>query len=582
MMTRRRITHRARWSRALVLLAGYVALTPGAAWAAALTTQPADLPVPKLVKRTTQWGYTYHHYRHEAVPYFKGPNVRQASYDFVIRLPVLRFKASATASPPMVVLLHSRGGSAQAGERRWSDHVVLMPDDNTEGIGHSGWFGYHKLAPEPPEPDTPIVPYTERRVMYAIRFAVSQYHVDPHRIWITGGSMGGGGALLLALRHPECIVGVEALKPPVDLRALPMLHPLAMKAFGPPRLELKVQGSDISAWQATSIPWLLAQSPCCRTWVQVEHGRLDRIVPFEQYVTAISPPGQSFIKLFEAGAAPGTFSWDMSRHGGRAMLAGWMQRWNPMDEGLVRLDRPVFVFSNPSLGHLGVPEKLGQWAGRQHPAQHPRGVINGFCRWGAEGLVDQPDRLEVRVWLSDEDTGWQRCPVEEMTYSVSPRGTQRFPMPPNCTYRFRVLPDGLTGRATSNEHGVLVVDKIPLRRGKDNAVTLRIEHAMTLPIVSVISPTHPTLLPRPATSVVAQWTVGNRLGSKPMPVDRYRCWIGQDRTTPPPPEAETSETERLFESVEPGGYTVCVQARLVTGRWGPVTAKRINIDPSWP
>jgi hypothetical protein len=307
---------------------------------------------------------------------------------------------------------------------------------------------------------------------------------------------------------------------------------------------------------------------------------LDKVVPFEQYFTSVSPPGRSLLQLLEHGAAPGVFTWEMAGHGRGDPLGAWRPSFSPLADGLVRTGVPTFVFSLPSGGHLGVPAKLGVWKGQQRPEHDPRGVINGFCRWDSSDLIDRPDRLEVSLWLAGDRAAWRRCPVASMSYSVSPRGTRQFPILPGCAFRYRVEPDGLSGRAKADRYGVLTIDKVPLHRGRDQAVRLRIEHAMSVPIVSLTSPTHPTLVPRETTAVIARWTVANSSQQDPMPVDRYRCWIATDPNTPCPSDAETPQTRRVFESLAPGCYHVMAQARLVTGRWGPVTVRRVNIDPA--
>ncbi|MBN1344716.1 MAG: hypothetical protein JXQ73_18635 [Phycisphaerae bacterium] len=546
------------------------------------SSRPANLPEPTRIKQSTSWGYVYHQFRHHAGDYFKGPNVDQGFYEFLVRLPFLKTSVSPSSKPPLVILLHSRSGDFNRHERGLTDHVVLFPDDNTRDIGHTGWFGYHDQAPKPPKPDSVVVPYTQRRLIYYIEFAIRKYNVDPNRIWIRGGSMGGGGALLFALHHPEWVIGAEADKPPIDMRALPMLLPLAQKTFGPIKLDLKVADTDVSVWQYTSVPWLMANRPGCPVWLDVRHGRLDKVVPFEQYLTSLNPPGRSFLQLFEQGVVPGTFVWDMSGHDRGDPMGTWRADFSPLGKGLIRLDLPTFAFSNGSQGHLGVPEKLGQWHARQHPTRNPRGLINDFCRWDPTSIVDLPERLEIALWLSDEGNEWQRCPVESMTFSVSPRGMLGFPVPRQCAFRYAVVPDGPTGRAASDESGVLTINDVPIRRGRDKAVRLRIEHAMPLPVLSIACPSHPTRRPTPATSVVSRWTVANGSPESPMPVDRYRCWISPKPSMTPPDGSDTSETERVFESLAPGSYHVMVQARLVTGQWGPVTIRQVNIDPTAP
>ncbi len=544
------------------------------------STRPQAIPAPVLAERSSHWGYAYRHYRHQATAEFKGPNVDQGFYDFLVRLPLLKSLINPSSKPPMVVLLHGRNSDFDRRERRWADHVVLIPDDNTIGLGHTGWFGYHELAPASPKPDTVVVPYTEWRLCYTIRFVAERYHIDPNRIWITGASMGGGGALLFALRHPEWVTGAVATCPPIDMRALPLLAPMTEKLFGPRKWALKVAGTDVSAWELTSGTCLLSRRPACRSWLQIWHGRRDHVVPFEQYFTSMTPPGKSFLQLFEQGLVAGTFAWDMGGHGRSDPFGAWRPSFNPLAKGTIRMDLPVFAFAQPSPGHFGAPKQHGVWQAGQRPERDPRGMINAFCRWDGAAVVDRPERLEVSLWLADDGAAWQRCPVEQMTCSVSPRGTMRFPVVPGGVFRYRVDPDGPRGRVAADAQGVVTFEKIPLRRGRGNAVKLCVEHAMSLPVVSLSVPTHPTPVPRASSAVMAQWLVANSTPDDPMPVDRFRCWIVRDPRGAPPADCETSEAERVFESLEPGCYHVMVQARLVTGRWGPVTSREVNVAPS--
>ncbi len=547
----------------------------------ALSERTDDLEPPALVKRYMHWGYWYHHYRHRAGAYFKGPNVEQTFYDFLVRLPLLKSSLRPTDRPPMVIQLHAKGGDYQRHERGWPDHVVLNPDDNTAKIGHSGWFGYHELAPAQPRHDTPVVPYTHRRLLYYIRFAIQTFNVDPNRIWITGGSMGGGGALLFALHHPEWVAGATVSKPPIDLRILPLLRQTAEQSLGPVDWQLKVAGTDVNAWHYTSGTWLLSRQPACRAWLEIHHGRRDQVIPFEQYYTSVTPPGQSFLQMLEQGAAPGLFAWDMSTHERPDPLGSWQPNFRPLSAGLIRVNRPILVFGNPSNGHWGACGPTGEWESNRRPERDPRGMINAFCRWDGDTLIDRPDRFEVRIWADDQVDMTRRSPVEGI-YRVSPRGTQSFPIPPRCSFRYEIAPDGPRGHVTSTDAGLLVIDGVPLPWGRANAATLRIQHNMTTPVVGITSPTHPTITPRAPTTAVIRWTVANSTAEDPLPVDRYRCWIAHHPHADAPSDCDTPRSERVFESLKPGCYHVMAQARLVTGQWGPITSREINIDPASP
>jgi len=546
---------------------------------AAPTSAPSDQPEPTLVRQYMHWGYNYQHYRHQVGTFFKGPYVSQTSYEFLVRLPLLKTKLKTTDRLPLVLMLHPRGGDFKQHDRSWPDHLIITPDDNTEGIGHSGWFGYHEMAPRAPKPQTIVVPYTHRRLLYYIRFAVARLNADPNRIWIMGGSMGGGGALLFALHHPEWALGAVADKPPIDMRALPTLRDMAEKTLGPMEMNLKVLGTNISAWEYTSVPCLLNNQPRSRLWLDIHHGRRDAVVPFEQYHTSLSPPARSFLQLFEEGAASGVFAWDMSAHERPDPIGPWQPVYQPMATGTLRMDRPTLVFFNPSVGHFGLPEGLGKWQPGQRPERAPRGMINAFCRWEGTDLVDRTDRFEVSLWLANDQGEWRPEGGSGIFYSVSPRGTHQFTLPPRCPFRWRVEPDGIGGKVASDAQGQLTIDRVPLKWGRNNAVRLCIEYDTPLPVVCISSPTHPTAVPRAVQTAIVRWTIGNSPPNDPLPVDRYRCWIAAQPDALAPADCETPRVERVFESLPAGRYYVMVQARLLNGRWGPVSSREINIDP---
>ncbi|MBI9093016.1 MAG: right-handed parallel beta-helix repeat-containing protein [Desulfobacterium sp.] len=55
-----------------------------------------------------------------------------------------------------------------------------------------------------------FVPYTENRILHALGVAQDRYNIDPNRIYLRGGSMGGTGSMSLGLKHPEVFASVTA------------------------------------------------------------------------------------------------------------------------------------------------------------------------------------------------------------------------------------------------------------------------------------------------------------------------------------------------------------------------------------
>lgn len=104
---------------------------------------------------------------------------------------------------PLVIQLHGRGPKRIAGVRAgWPgmrDHEWIDPD--LEVIYAQPYArqnsGYRGIA--------------ESEVLQVYRMVKDAYPVDPDRIYLMGHSMGGGGALNIALHHPDLFAGVIAI-----------------------------------------------------------------------------------------------------------------------------------------------------------------------------------------------------------------------------------------------------------------------------------------------------------------------------------------------------------------------------------
>jgi poly(hydroxyalkanoate) depolymerase family esterase len=113
--------------------------------------------------------------------------------------------ANLPSSPPLVLALHGCTQSA------------------TDYYGHSGWpkmadqFGFAVVFPEQPSQSSPILncfdwgtPANDSRgqgealsIYQMVQYAEAHYNVDPHRIYITGLSAGGGMTADMMADYPE-------------------------------------------------------------------------------------------------------------------------------------------------------------------------------------------------------------------------------------------------------------------------------------------------------------------------------------------------------------------------------------------
>jgi len=120
---------------------------------------------------------------------------------------------------------------------------------------------------------------------------------DPERVAIFGHSMGGHGALVMALRHPDLFRSVSAFAP----IAAPSQCPWGKKAFG------GYLGADQSSWQAYDASALMAQQDKAPfpAGILIDQGLGDKFLA-----------GQLLPEAFEAACAKAGQPLELRRHEG--------------------------------------------------------------------------------------------------------------------------------------------------------------------------------------------------------------------------------------------------------------------------
>lgn len=140
------------------------------------------------------------------------PHVLVAHGERTTRLEYLLFVpsryGSSSAKWPLILYLH--GGS-----RRGSDIEKVRALGLPKRVEREPEFPFLVVSPQCPEGEI----WTDAEALSALLDDVAKkYRVDLDRIYVTGHSMGGRGALYLAYRHPERFAAVLALSPisPID------------------------------------------------------------------------------------------------------------------------------------------------------------------------------------------------------------------------------------------------------------------------------------------------------------------------------------------------------------------------------
>ena len=138
-------------------------------------------------------------------------SVPSVPYNFRLRLP------PGEGPHPLIGFLHGallQYSNANMGGRAESAAVRIAFDSpvmrgKIKGLTNDSWpmgawYGYNEnFGMERPLSDGKVVNYVERRVLWTLEWAQKAFRVDPDRVSLRGGSMGGIGALTIGLAHPE-------------------------------------------------------------------------------------------------------------------------------------------------------------------------------------------------------------------------------------------------------------------------------------------------------------------------------------------------------------------------------------------
>jgi hypothetical protein len=100
------------------------------------------------------------------------------------------------------------------------------------------------------------------------------------------------------------------------------------------------------------------------------------------------------------------------------------------------------------------------------------GGINLWQRWDPAGLVDEPDRWALTIWLASPDKeGRNGCPSDSATTDLTPRRCQKFEARPGETFRWTNAadPDGAvaqSGTVVADRDGLVTLPQLVISKTK--------------------------------------------------------------------------------------------------------------------
>ncbi|HOT90730.1 MAG TPA: putative glycoside hydrolase [Anaerolineae bacterium] len=206
----------------------------GNSLAAAVAETVAD-PAPVMVWQSPSGnGRVYTQFMDYATfnPTFERPYAHpdgglQYAYNYFVGLPTPE-QCGGSLPSSMPIILHIEGyGSRYVAEYELGDHssyfcaLEIWGDDPRQSwyYGFSATYDYRSGDPTSTPPGSgPIVNYTEERLLRSIYDTLrdpdyAAYHLDANRIYVYGHSMGGSGALALAMRYPNVFAASYSSEP---------------------------------------------------------------------------------------------------------------------------------------------------------------------------------------------------------------------------------------------------------------------------------------------------------------------------------------------------------------------------------
>ena len=110
---------------------------------------------------------------------------------------------------PLVISPHGRGVTGRENLRLWGqlpaigNFGVVSPDGQGRLLSNYSWGSAGQID-------------DLARMPQIVKLTLPWVHVDTHRVYAVGGSMGGQETLLLVARHPRLLAGAAAFDPVVD------------------------------------------------------------------------------------------------------------------------------------------------------------------------------------------------------------------------------------------------------------------------------------------------------------------------------------------------------------------------------
>ena len=382
---------------------------------------------------------------------------------------------------PAVVGLHGGGGSYvgarpvrnDGSETLFSledgllialDDPVIVQRSNDVGPSRTYWFGYWEgydpfVSPDdqPVPDDGLIVDYTMRRLEWTLDWLLANEQIDPDRVSVAGGSMGGRGVIYHTRRYPERYAAGIAFVPGIEPHDTDPL-------FGNRDQQLLTNLPEFRPIAEVSNP-AIAISETERDMV------LTKMVSGRNDTTGgagwSSKRVQQYQDLNDAGYGHHLY-WDERSHV-NWLGAHWTGSPKIDIENLTayRRDQSFPAFFNDD-HDPAVAERQPDIGNGEPNDGTPWGTWAGYYEWDMATIEDTPTMWAVTVNLTNSSTFENDIPTfDTATADVAIRRPQRFKPARGTSFSWTLAPlDGRSGAQSGSgvvgDDGLVVVEDLIL------------------------------------------------------------------------------------------------------------------------
>lgn len=391
---------------------------------------------------------TLHYYvRWEAPP---NSSVAGKPFDYVVAIPPKLAKPA-----PVGLHLHAWGGSLNHDYGWWFNAetgAILIASNQ---IPYDWWTGYHERLgtgqPLKTKDDwlkAAVRPYTQRRMLSFLEWVKMQWEVDLTRTFAAGSSMGGSGAIMLALRFPEQIAWTVSWVGIHIPNMSPQFKSSYEMVYGAPDLGVRFEDGT-PVWDYFNDVWYLRRYPDKDVgFITFSNGKNDTSIGWSQAV--------EFYRALQETRQPHLFVWGQEGHNQRAyMPGGGGERVMPID---IRTNQSLPAFTNcsldnnPGTGDPGNGDASGQ--------------INAYLYWEPNSIIDRPERWEITAGLIEG------APQDSAAVDITPRRRQQFRARPgdHFTWSNTSLHSNKaiqSGQVMTDQWGLITLEKVLVGKSKN-------------------------------------------------------------------------------------------------------------------